>query len=507
MSHGSGVAAAPTVAAVARVSMQAIDKAFPGVRALRGASLSVAPGEVHILLGENGAGKSTLMKILSGECAADGGTIALDGVPFVPRSPLDAHEQGIAMIHQELSSILPLTVAENLLLGEEPSRRGIIDRARQDHRARALLAAVGAEIDPDTLAKNLSVAQLQVVEIAKALRREARVLIMDEPTAALTDAESDRLFVLIRQLTSKGVSVIYISHRMPEIFAIGDRVTVMRDGATVTTLAVAATSEPALIAAMVGRPVEQRVPRRQVQPGPVRLAVTGLERAGVLGPLSFEVRAGEIFGLAGLMGAGRTEVARAIFGADPISAGEVRVGDRRLTGTVNDAVAAGVGFVTEDRKEQGLVLDCAAAANMTLATLDRLSRAGVIDLSGETALAVGYRDRMRIRLPSVQQVVRTLSGGNQQKVVIARWLAANCSVLLLDEPTRGVDVGAKAEIYELLGELAEQGVAMLLISSDLPELLALADRVGVMREGKLAAVLDIADATPERVMSLAVRPM
>jgi ribose transport system ATP-binding protein len=490
--------------AVPRVSMQGIDKDFPGVRALRGASLSVQPGEVHVLLGENGAGKSTLMKILGGQYAADGGTITLDGAPYAPRSPRDANAHGIAMIHQELSSILPLTVAENILLGDEPARVGVIDGRAQARQARALLKAVGAELEPDTLAASLSVAQLQLLEIAKALRYEARVLIMDEPTAALTDAETSKLFAVIRGLTAKGVSVVYISHRMPEIFAIGDRVTVMRDGATVETVTVAGANVDALISSMVGRRIEQLVAKRPVRIGETRLVVQDLQRGAALGPISFAVRAGEIFALAGLMGSGRTEVARAIFGADPTSAGEVRVGARRLDGSVRDAIDAGMGFVTEDRKAQGLVLDCSAAANITLATLGALCRAGIIDLQREASLAEGYRDRMRIRLPSVQQNTRTLSGGNQQKVIIARWLAANCGILILDEPTRGVDVGAKAELYELIGELAERGVAIVLISSDLPEVLGLADRVGVMREGRLAGILDISEATPERVMSLAV---
>jgi ribose transport system ATP-binding protein len=489
----------------ARLQMQGIDKSFPGVHALRGASLSVDAGEVHVLLGENGAGKSTLMKILSGQYQADAGTITLDGAPFAPHTPRDAQRGGIAIIHQELSSIAPLTVAENILLGDEPARGGVIDRAAQSRRARALLQLVGAELDPEARAGDLSVAQLQLVEIAKSLRHEARVLIMDEPTAALTDSETSKLFAVIRGQTARGVSVIYISHRMPEIFAIGERVTVMRDGATVTTLPVASTSVPALIAAMVGRSVEERVPKRAVALGEVSLVVEQLQR-GPIGPVSFTVRAGEIFALAGLMGSGRTEVARAVFGADAVSGGTVRVGPRRLDGTVRDAIAAGLGFVTEDRKAQGLVPDESAAANISLALLaqGRLSRAGVIDRRAELALAEDQRQRLRIRLPSVGQATRTLSGGNQQKVIIARWLAARCRVLILDEPTRGVDVGAKAEIYDLIGELAAQGVALLLISSDLPELLGLADRVAVMRQGILSGVLGRAEATPERVMALAV---
>jgi ribose transport system ATP-binding protein/rhamnose transport system ATP-binding protein len=373
--------------------------------------------------------------------------------------------------------------------------------ARQNERARSLLAAAGsgaiADLAPERPAAGLSVAQAQMVEIAKALRHEARVLIMDEPTAALSDTETARLFAVIRSLTARGVSVLYISHRMPEIFALGNRVTVMRDGATVQTADIASTTAESLIAAMVGRPLEQRIPKRSVRAGEVVLDVRELQGRAP-GPVSFQVRAGEIFGLAGLMGSGRTEVARAIFGADPAS-GEVRVGGRRLDGSVGDAIAAGVGFLTEDRKGQGLVLDSAAAANITLAVLKTLS--GVIDLRGEVSLAERFRDRLRIRLPSVQQPARTLSGGNQQKVILARWLAAGGRVLLLDEPTRGVDVGAKAEIYD---ELAERGVAILLISSDLTEVLALADRVGVMREGRLAGILERNQSTQERVMALAV---
>ncbi len=487
-----------------RLSMQGIDKSFPGAHALRRASLTVAPGEVHVVLGENGAGKSTLMKILAGEYSPDAGTMALDGVPYAPRSPQDAHASGIAMIHQELSSIAPLTVAENILLGEEPSRFGVIDRRALERRARGLLESVGSDLDPNARASSLSVAQLQMVEIAKALRYDARVLIMDEPTAALTATETGKLFEVIRGLRARGVSVVYISHRMPEIFAIGERVTVMRDGATVETVLVAETTIEALIASMVGRRIEQRVPKRQVDLGDTVLVVEHLELCGGSAPISFAVRAGEIFGLAGLMGSGRTEVARALFGAEPASAGEVRLGGRRLGGSVRDAIRAGMGFVTEDRKAQGLVLDSSAAANISLAVLSCLCRAGVIDLPQEQSMAESYRERLRIRLPTVQQPTRTLSGGNQQKVIIARWLAAECRVLILDEPTRGVDVGAKSEIYDLIGELAERGVAILLISSDLPEVLGLADRVGVMRQGNLAGILDRSQAIPERVMSMAV---
>jgi rhamnose transport system ATP-binding protein len=490
------------------LSLEHIVKSFPGVRALDDVRFEVKAGEVHALLGENGAGKSTLIKIVSGLYQPDAGTMRLDGEAVRFTSPHDAQGAGIATIFQELLLFPELSVAENIFMGHAPrTRLGTLDWAAMRAEAQDLLASLDIhDLDVTRIVGSLSVGNRQRVEIAKALSQNARILIMDEPTAALTEAETGRLFAVIRGLTARGVAVVYISHRMPEIFAIGDRVTVMRDGATVDTRAVAGTTVEALIAAMVGRPLAEQIPKRSVKLGEPRLQVIGLRQGpGVaLGPVSFEVRAGEIFGLAGLMGSGRTEVARAIFGADRPSGGEVRVAGRRLDGTVRGAIAAGVGLVTEDRKAQGLVLDCTAAENITLAVLGRLTRLGLLDLPGERRLAEGFRERMRIRLHSIEQRVRTLSGGNQQKVVMARWLATDCQVLILDEPTRGVDVGAKAEIYELIGELAGRGVAVLLISSELPEVLGLCDRIGVMRERRLAGILPRDQATQERVMALAV---
>jgi len=486
--------------------MSGIDKRFPGVQALAGAGLEVLPGEVHVLLGENGAGKSTLMKILCGQVASDAGVVTLAGGRIQPNGPLDAERIGLVMIHQELNLVPGLTVAENIFLGHEPTTFTLIrDRSMADG-ARGLLRRLRCDIDPNLPVSELSVAEQQLVEIARALQRRARLLVMDEPTAALSDTEIDALFSVIRDLVDDGVPVIYISHRMPEIFAIGDRVTVMRDGHTVGTKEVADTEAAELIRMMVGRTIVERVPKRVVAPGEVVLTVEDLSGPDLPGPIDLSLREGEILGVAGLMGSRRTALARAIFGADPIDTGTVTVGGRRLSGGgPAESIAAGLGFLTEDRKRQGLVLQCTVTENISLTSLDEVSRAGMIDLGAEAALARTQIDRLHIRVASLDQELVDLSGGNQQKVVLARWLAARCRVLLFDEPTRGIDVGAKAEIYELIGELVENGVAILLISSEMPELLGLSDRVAVMHEGRLQGILPRTEATQERVMELAVQ--
>ena len=485
--------------------MQGISKRFPGVQALQEASLEVLTGEVHVVLGENGAGKSTLMKVLCGQHRPDAGTVTFLDRRIAPSSPQEAERLGLAMIHQELSLVPGLTVAENIFLGREPTSNGLIGSSSMTSQARELLRRLGSDVDPERTVADLSVAEQQLVEIARALRQKARLLVMDEPTAALSDAEIDALFGVIQTLCREGTPVIYISHRLSEIFAIGDRVTVMRDGRSVGLRRVAETSEEELIRLMVGRTIVERIPKRPVTIGDVVLEVQDLRLAGTDRPLALAVRSGEILGIAGLMGSGRTALARAIFGADPIQDGAIRVAGRRLPShSPSASIAAGLGFLTEDRKQQGLVLQCSVTANITLTILDRLSRLGVLRLGRERTRAIELIRRLRIRAVSPDQEVAHLSGGNQQKVVLARWLAAHCRVLMFDEPTRGIDVGAKAEIYELIGELVAQGAAVVLISSEMPELLGLADRVAVMYEGGLQGVLPRSEATQERIMELAL---
>jgi len=484
--------------------MRDVWKAFPGVQALRGAELEVRAGEVHVLLGENGAGKSTLMRVLCGQHAADRGRVELDGKEIAPATPRDAASLGLVMIHQELNLVDQLSVAENLFLGSEPRRLGLIDARQMRYETAGLLARLRSRLDPDARVGALSIAQQQLVEIAKALRTTPRVLVMDEPSAALADSEIAALFAIIRSLCGQGVAVVYISHRMKEIFEIGQRVTVMRDGQTIGTHEVAEIDGDRLIQMMVGRPIAERIPKRHAPLGPELLRVDGLRVAGGA-PLTLAVRAGEILGVGGLVGSGRTELARCIFGATPLEAGRVFVAERPLARPSPDAaIAAGIGFVTEDRKHLGLMLGRSVAENITVTDLRPVLRGGLLDRKLERAHVGEWIERLRIRVASPEQQVMLLSGGNQQKVVIAKWLAARCRVLLLDEPTRGIDVGAKAEVYEMIGELVGQGVAILLISSDLPELLGLADRVAVMHEGRLQGILPQVEATQEAVMRLAL---
>jgi len=483
--------------------VRGVSKAFPGVRALRDVGLEVAAGEVHALVGENGAGKSTLMKILFGVHQPDAGTIELGGRTVTIPSPQAAQRLGISMVHQELSLVPALDVARNVFLGREPARGpGLVDWPRLYRDARALLDRLGIRLDPRIPVRRLSTAQKQMVEIARALAWRPSLVILDEPTSSLTPAEIDELFRILRGLRDDGVAILYISHRLEELGQIADRVTVLRDGGYVATLDARRTTIPELIRLMVGRSLEQQFPKEVVPLGDEALRVIGLTRRGVLRDVSFAIRASEIVGMAGLVGAGRSETARALFGADPHDAGEVYVRGRRVTvRSPSDAIRAGIGLLPEDRKTQGLVLPLSVATNISLATLPAVSPGGVVRHRLRAALARRFVRDLRIRTPNIAFRTRNLSGGNQQKVVLAKWLASDPRVLIFDEPTRGIDVGAKVEVYHLMTDLARRGVGILLISSELPEVLGMSDRVLVMHEGRIVADLPRTEATQERVIA------
>jgi ribose transport system ATP-binding protein len=485
--------------------MTGIRKAFPGVVALDGVSLEVRPGEVHVLLGENGAGKSTLMKVLSGAIRADAGVIELAGQPVQIQGPAHAQALGIRIIYQEFNLVPQLSAAENIFLGREPTRGlGIVDRARLEAEAGRRLEELGVRIPPSRPVAELGVAQQQMVEVAKALYGEARVLIMDEPTSALTASEIDVLFAAIQGLTARGVAVIYISHRLEEVERIGRRVTVLRDGRHVATHGVGEVSLAELIRLMANRELKEHFPKRRVARGEELLRVEGLQSA-VLRDVALSVHRGEVVGLAGLLGAGRTEVARAITGADPPEAGRITIkGKAGRPKAPRDAIRRGVGLLPEDRKTQGLVLDRSVKENVALPSTVRLSRFGIVDGAAERALAVREVDDLRIKTPSVDQRVVLLSGGNQQKVVLGKWLAADVDLLVMDEPTRGIDVAAKVEIYEEMNRLTAKGVGILMISSELPEVLGMSDRILVMRQGRIVAEMDAVGATQEKLLRAAL---
>lgn len=487
--------------------LRGIAKAFPGVQALAGVSLELWPGEVHALVGENGAGKSTLIKIAAGVYLPDAGEILFEGRPVRLHSPRDAAALGIAVIHQEPYLFPTLSVLENLFMGFQPRRRllGLLDWPAMVRRAREVLQALGVALPLEVPAGELSAAQQQLLQIARALLQDARVLIMDEPTSSLSQKEVATLFEIVRRLRARGVGILYITHRLEEVFALADRVTVLRDGRLVGTFPVATVTPGTLIAHMVGRELTQLFPHTPRPPGPALLRVHGLGRRGLFEGISLEVRAGEIVGLAGLVGAGRSEVAQAIFGLLPPETGFVEVDGRRLAPRAPwEAMAAGIVYLPEDRHRQGIVAPMSVRANLTLAVLHRLARLGFIDRRAEDALVRSYQARLRIRAASLEQPIGTLSGGNQQKVIVARGLAARPRVLILDEPTRGIDVGTKAEIHRLMDELAAQGMGILMISSELPEILGMSDRILVMRAGRLVGELSRAEATQERVMALAM---
>ncbi|MDQ6823772.1 MAG: sugar ABC transporter ATP-binding protein [Candidatus Eremiobacteraeota bacterium] len=487
--------------------MRDIGKSFPGVRALDGVSLELHRGEVLALVGENGAGKSTLMKILAGAQPADSGEIAIDGVTVHIDSPRTAERLGIGMIYQEFNLVPALSPIENIVLGNEPARALLLDERAARERAAAAFADLGIAVPLNVETGRLSVAQQQMVEIAKVLSRHARIIVMDEPSAALTDREIDKLFEIIGKLKAAGVGIIYISHRMEELPRIADRITILRDGRAVETRAAADFPPGDIIRAMVGRAVESHFPALPAiaADAPVGLRVRALTREPAVHDVSFDVRRGEIVGLAGLVGAGRTEIVRAIAGADIPQRGEVDVnGQRVVVRAPSDAIAAGIAFITEDRKAQGLVLGMTVRENITLAHLaDFVNRSRLIDEGKEETAASHYIAELRIRTPNAQQLVRNLSGGNQQKVVLAKWLLGQAKVFLFDEPTRGIDVGAKAEIYTLMLKLAEAGAAIVMVSSELPEVLGMSHRILVIRGGRIVSEFDRERATPAAVIAAA----
>lgn len=484
-----------------------ISKSYAGVRALKSVSFELRGREVHALVGENGAGKSTLIKIVTGAVRPDAGTLRIDGRTVEHHSPVQAHALGIAVVYQQPALFPDLTVAENIALALEsggPWRR--IDWKQRDRRAREALARAGAAIAPDARVSTLSMPEQQIVEIAKAIGARSKILILDEPTASLTDREVQRLFQAIATMRSEGAGIVYISHRLEEVAAIADRVTVLRDGETIATREAQGLSRAELIRMMVGREIEAIFPKRATQVGKVALEVRNLtSRAAGIHGVSLEVRAGEIVGLAGLVGSGRTQLAETIFGLTPAESGEIRVHGKAVTiGSPADAIRQRIGYVPEDRRQHGVVLPMAISANVTLANLGRVSRSGLIDGHAEDALACSYIERLSVKTPSVFAETGSLSGGNQQKVALARWLAIDPQVLILDEPTQGVDVGSKAEIHRLIADLAERGLAILMISSEMPEILGMSDRVAVMHSGRIAGVLARGEATQESVLAMAL---
>jgi ribose transport system ATP-binding protein len=484
------------------LSLRAITKTYPGVRALDDVSLDFAAGEVHAIVGENGAGKSTLIKVISGATTPDSGRIVVAGREFMAMDPEQSLASGIAVIYQELSQFDSLSVAENIFIGE---RLGglLVDFKTMRMKAAEILERFGVAIDPGKSVAGLTPAQRQIVEIAKAIHRKARVVIMDEPTAPLTMREVDRLFEVIRGLKRDGIAVIYISHRLEEVFAICDSVSVMRDGRYVSTMSVSETSRQELIALMVGRNLRTSYPRPAKGPAAVALEVKGISGNGVRN-ISFSVRKGEILGISGLVGAGRTELVRLVYGAERVEDGEIWVDGKRVNiDSTATALQFGIGLIPEDRKTQGAFLPMSVAWNISIASLRSLSRGLVVNRRAEGERAQEYRDRLRIKTPSLGQRVMFLSGGNQQKVVVAKTLAANTNILIFDEPTRGIDVGAREEIYELIIELANQGKAIIMVSSDMEELLGMSDRILVLAGGTLVGELPREEFDPRRVLELA----
>ena len=488
------------------LTMKGIDKSFPGVHALDHVNLEIRKGEVHALMGENGAGKSTLMKVLTGIYSKDDGTITYEGKEVEFSNPREAQDAGIVIVHQELNMLGHLTVAQNIFIGREIMNGKLIDDKKMNEEAKKLFDQLGIDIDPKETMSRLTVGRQQMCEIAKAISHEAKVIVFDEPSAALTEAEIEELFKIIRDLRDKQMGIVYISHRMDEIKVITDRVTVMRDGSYVGTLITKDCTKEDIINMMVGRTIyeDPKTESAVAKDAPVVLKVEHLNAGRMVRDVSFELRKGEILGFSGLMGAGRTETARALFGADPKESGDIYVNGQKVDiKSPQDAVKCGIGYLSEDRKRYGIVVDKTVAENSTMSTLERFMKGLFIDKKKENQTAQEYVEILKTKTPSVDQLVVNLSGGNQQKVVIAKWLVRNCDILIFDEPTRGIDVGAKSEIYQLMNELAAEGKSIIMISSEMTEILRMSDRIVVMCEGRKTGELDIAEATQERIMHAA----
>ena len=488
------------------LTMKGIDKSFPGVHALDHVDLEVRKGEVHALMGENGAGKSTLMKVLTGIYHKDAGTITYEGKEVEFTNPREAQDAGIVIVHQELNMMGHLTVAQNIFIGREYMNGKLIDDKKMNEEAKKLFDQLGINIDPKETMSRLTVGKQQMCEIAKAISHDAKVIIFDEPSAALTEAAIEELFKIIRDLRDKQMGIVYISHRMDEIKVITDRVTVMRDGGYVGTLITKDSTKDDIINMMVGRVIyEDPKTESQVAPdAPVVLKVEHLNAGRMVKDVSFELHKGEILGFSGLMGAGRTETARALFGADPKDSGDIYVNGQKVDiKTPQDAVKCGIGYLSEDRKRFGIVVDKTVAENSTMATMENFMKGIFIDKKKEKDVAQEYVEALKTKTPSVDQLVVNLSGGNQQKVVIAKWLVRNCDILIFDEPTRGIDVGAKSEIYHLMNELVAEGKSIIMISSEMTEILRMSDRIVVMCEGRKTGELGIEEATQERIMHAA----
>ena len=484
------------------LTLKNITKEFPGVKALDDVTINIERGTIHGLVGENGAGKSTLIKVLAGIYQPNKGEIILDGKPCRFNSPIEARRAGISVVHQEIKLAEPLSVAENMFLGNVQLKNGLVDWKGMRRRAREIVEDLGMDIDINAQVSSLTVAKKQIVEIMHAINNNSRILIMDEPSAVLTDRELEVMFRIVKQLRDEGITIIYISHRLDEIFGLCSNVSVLRDGCHIDTIPVASVDRQGLINMMVGREMGQEYPKEVGNVGGTILEVKNLSR-GILQDISFEVKSGEVFGISGLVGAGRTELARAILGIDKPESGEIYVRGKKVHyRTFADAIRDGLGLIPEDRKLQGLVQIMSVKRNTTLVNMKRVLRAGVISSSLEEKLSKEYADKLHVVTPSMETEVQYLSGGNQQKVVIAKWLFQNSEILFLDEPTRGIDVGAKAEIYRLINRMAKEGKTIIMISSEMPELLGMCDRIMVMHEGHKMGELNAAEATQEKIMAL-----